>query len=63
MKEEDNVSVINILNTGYNNSLGNFNIKQMLNDEKEKFFLDNGDYINPKIEISFEENKIKVFKL
>ena len=57
MKEEDNVSVINILNTGYNNSLGNFNIKQMLNDEKEKFFLDNGDYINPKIEISFEENK------
>ena len=57
MNEEDNVSVINILNIGYNNSLGNFNIKQMLNDEKEKFFLENGDYINPKIEISFEENK------
>ena len=29
----------------------------MLIDEKEKFYLDNGDYINPKVEISFDPVK------
>ena len=29
----------------------------MIKDEQDKFFLENGDYINPKLEISFDKEK------
>ena len=57
LSEKNNKSLIENIRVGYNNFQGNFDIKQMLEDEKEKFLLDNGDYINPKIEISFDNEK------
>ena len=42
---------------GYQNYLGNFNIEEMIFKEVDTFYLNNGDYINPKIGISFDEKK------
>ena len=55
--EKNNNKLIENVQNGYNNSLGKFNIKEMLKNEYEKFFLENGDYINPKLEISFDKEK------
>ena len=57
LNEKNNSQIIETFNTGYDNYCGKFNIKQILIDEKEKFFLDNGDYINPKLEISYDSVK------
>ena len=57
LNEKNNSQIIKAINTGYDNYCGKFNIKQILIDEKEKFFLDNGDYINPKLEISYDSVK------
>jgi len=57
LNEKNNRQIIETINTGYDNYCGKFNIKQILIDEKEKFFLDNGDYINPKLEISHDPVK------
>ena len=55
--KKDNNSIIKMINIGIENNLGKYNIKQMLIEEQEKFYLDNGDYLNPKVEISFDSNK------
>ena len=57
INEKNNSTLIEIVYTSYNNSLGKYDIQQILNDEKKNFFLDNGDYINPKLEISFDQEK------
>ena len=57
LSEKNNKFIIEKIKTGYDNFQGKYNIKQMLDDEKEKFLLDNGDYINPKLEISFDNEK------
>ena len=46
-----------MINKGYENFLGNYNIEEMLIEEKNNFFLNNGDYINKKLEISFDNKK------
>ena len=50
-------SLINIINIGYQNYLGIYNLEEMLNEEKTIFYLNYGDYINPKIEIGFDPLK------
>ena len=55
--DKNNKLIIDTIKTGYNNYLGKYNIIQMLNDEKDKFYLNNGDYINPKVEIYFDSEK------
>ena len=50
-------TLIEIINKGYQNYLGKYNIKEMINEEKNNFFLNNGDYINSKLEISFDTKK------
>ena len=50
-------NLIKIIGKGYENYLGKYNIKEMINDEKKMFNLNNGDYINPKLEISFDSIK------
>ena len=57
LNEKNNSPIIETINIGYDNYCGKFNIRQILIDEKEKFFLDNGDYINPKLEISHDPVK------
>jgi len=57
LSEKNNSQIIENINTGNDNYYGKFNIKQIIIDEKEKFFLDNGDYINPKLEISHDPAK------
>ena len=54
--------LIDIIRNGYENNLGHFNFRKMLQDEKINFFLNTyGDYISPKIEIKYEKDKgIKV---
>ena len=37
--------------------MGKYKIEEMLSEEKKNFFLNNGDYINSKLEISFDEKK------
>ena len=57
LNEKNNSPIIETINIGYDNYCGKFNIRQLLIDEKEKFFLENGDYINPKLEISYDSVK------
>ena len=57
LSEKNIKSIIENISIGYKNFQGKFDIKQMLDDENDKFFLDNGDYINPKLEISFDNEK------
>ena len=46
---------------GLSNVMGKYNIKEMILKEKTDFYLENGDYINPKIEFSYDKQKgIKV---
>ena len=54
--------MIDTIKNGYENNLGHFNFKKMLEDEKINYNLENyGDYLNSKIEIKYEEGKgIKV---
>ena len=54
-------NIIKIINNGYDNYLGRYNIEEMINEEKKIFYFNNGDYINPKLEITFDRKKgIKV---
>lgn len=57
LNEKNNLLLKKIIERGYNNNLGKYDINQMLIDEKESFFLNNGDYINPKIKIAFNPQK------
>ena len=50
-------SLINLVNKGYQNYLGKYNFEEMIKDEKKIFYLNNGDYINSKIEIDFDPLK------
>ena len=50
-------SLIEIIYKGHQNYLGKYKIEEMLSEEKKNFFLNNGDYINSKLEISFDEKK------
>ena len=57
LKLEQVKRLSDIIRDGYQNNLGNFNYKKMLQEEKSKFELHNGDYLNPKIEIKSESGK------
>ena len=51
------MTLIEIIYKGHQNYLGKYKIEEMLSEEKKNFFLNNGDYINSKLEISFDEKK------
>ena len=49
---------VDIIRNGYENSLGHYDFKKMLQEEKANFdFQTYGDYLNPKIEIQSEKGK------
>ena len=55
---KNNIKIlIESINIGNENYLGKYNIKKMLLEEKNNFYLNNGDYINSKLEISFDNKK------
>ena len=54
-------SYIDIIKNGYQNNLGHFDFKKMLQEEKLNFdFQTFGDYLNPKIEIKFEKKNMMI---
>ena len=58
LKLEQMKNYIDIIKIGYQNSLGHFDFKKMLQEEKANFDFSNfGDYLNPKIEIKSEKGK------
>ena len=57
LNNDETKKLMESIKRGYQNSLGQYNIKEMLNEEKTDFFLNNGDYINKKLEIAFDDKK------
>ena len=61
LKNNETEKLMKAINKGYQNYLGRYDIKEMIKEEKTDFYLNNGDYINKKLEISFDDKKgIKV---
>ena len=55
---EEVKNIEKIIRNGYENNLGHFKFKEMLEDEKKNFNLvQYGDYLNPKVEIKFQKEK------
>ena len=58
LKLDQMKNYIDIIKNGYKNTLGHFDFKKMLQEEKVNFdFQTYGDYLNPKIEIKSEKGK------
>ena len=58
LKLEEVKNIQKVIRNGYDNYLGHFNFKKMLEDEKIYFNLEQyGDYLNPKVEIKFQNKK------
>ena len=58
LKLDEIKKMIDIIISGNENSLGHYNFKKMIEEEKVNFDLQNyGEYLNPKLEIKFEKGK------
>ena len=59
LKMEQVKPFVHIIKNGYQNTLGHFDFRKMYQEEKVNFDLETpyGDYLNPKIEIKFEQGK------
>ena len=57
IEKEDNNNLIKEIILKKDNQNGIYNFKKMLLDEEKNFYLNYGDYVNPKIEISYDNEK------
>jgi len=49
---------LNLVKNGYENTLGNYNYLEMLKEEQKNIEFNNyGEYLNPKVEINYDNNK------